>query len=258
MGIKNTQDMTFGERLMQARNAAMLSRPQLAKASGIPTKAIEKFEYGTQEPNISRLQTLAQILNVTVEYLMHGNETQEIEENEPVDVHEIEADVVGDEIDQLYQKLSYLDELREAGFQKHWRSAPRLLQEVEEELLTLSLDDLLDLGEERELFPVSQEVIDDFSENGIDEQHAILNILVQRVLNTAYFGLDLHSIRKRDLTDLAHTYDLKGDNSDFWGSKWSGYDTVVNALQELFRPLALKGNSPDFLDEDEYKEREVA
>ena len=133
MGTKNTQDMTFGERLMQARNAAMLSRPQLAKASGIPTKAIEKFEYGTQEPNISRLQTLAKILNVTVEYLMDGNEDEEIEETEPVDVHDIEADIVGDEIDQLTQKLSYLDELREIGFQKHWRSAPRLFAEVEEE-----------------------------------------------------------------------------------------------------------------------------
>jgi len=248
---------TFGERLMQARNTAMLSRSQLATASGIPAKAIEKFEYGTQDPTISRVKTLAQVLNVEVDYLMTG-EGVTMPTIEPVVSDDVASNMLGGELEQITQKLSYLDELREDGFQKKWRTAPRLFEEVQKSMQKLSLDDVLDLGEARELFPVSEELLDQYQEMDGEEREAFIDNLIERVLDTAYFGLDLHTIRKSDLVDLAHCYDLDGDDTNFWGSKWSGQAAIVSALQYTMRHLALKGQSPDFMDEKEYKQREVA
>ena len=62
-------DDTLASRLRQARDDMGFSRAELARRTGIPAKSIEKFEFGTQEPSVSRLQALSEALEVTFQSL---------------------------------------------------------------------------------------------------------------------------------------------------------------------------------------------
>ncbi len=254
---KTTKDMKFGERLMQTRNAAQLTRPQLSKLTQIPTRAIEKFEYGTQDPTLARVQTLAKALNVTDEYLSKGDDV-EIPEIEIVDAVEVQDEVLGTELDQATQKLAYLDELREIGFQKHWRTAPRLFAELTVSISKFELDDLLDLAELRGLYAVSDDDLEGYADLETDDQETLFMGIVNRILDTAYFGIDLYHIRMKDLEIIAYKQDIDGDSDKFFGPDWTGYAAITQALRLKFWDEALRGNNPDFINEDNYKKREDA
>jgi transcriptional regulator with XRE-family HTH domain len=65
---------TYGDRLKQARIEKGLSRPQLAKLCGISVKTIQNYEPGFKQPNrIDTSQKFAEVLGVTVDYLINGN-----------------------------------------------------------------------------------------------------------------------------------------------------------------------------------------
>ncbi len=65
---------TYGDRLKQARIEKGLSRPQLAKLCGISVKTIQNYETGFRQPNrIDTSQKFAEVLGVTVDYLINGN-----------------------------------------------------------------------------------------------------------------------------------------------------------------------------------------
>lgn len=251
---------TFGKRLQQARNASQYSRPQLAEVTGIPAKAIEKFEYGTQEPTFSRVETLAKTLNVTVDYLMKGDadEGQGESEIESITATEVQQEIIGDEHNNVSAKLMYLDELREIGFQKHWRTTPRLFSEVEEGLESFSYDELLDLGEERGLYPIFSNAEQAFDVLKAKDQKAILSDLRERIIDTAYFGRDLYYIDIDDLKEQASFLELKKDKEGAFFDSWSGPEAVIMAIRIECRDLALKGKAPDFSDTEIFKDKEVA
>jgi len=64
------QNETVASRLRAAREAAKMTRKDVFEKTGIPLKSLEKFENGTQEPTVSRLVTLAQYYEVTVNNLL--------------------------------------------------------------------------------------------------------------------------------------------------------------------------------------------
>ena len=65
---------TYGDRLKQARIEKGLSRPQLANLCGISVKTIQNYETGFRQPNrIDTSQKFAEVLGVTVDYLINGN-----------------------------------------------------------------------------------------------------------------------------------------------------------------------------------------
>lgn len=65
---------TYGDRLKKARTEKGLSRPQLAKLCGISVKTIQNYETGFRQPNrIDTSQKFAEVLDVTVDYLINGN-----------------------------------------------------------------------------------------------------------------------------------------------------------------------------------------
>lgn len=65
---------TYGDRLKQARIEKGLSRPQLAKLCGISVKTIQNYETGFRQPNrIDTSQKFAEVLGVTVDYLINGD-----------------------------------------------------------------------------------------------------------------------------------------------------------------------------------------
>ena len=64
---------TYGDRLKKARTEKGLSRPQLAKLCGISVKTIQNYETGFRQPNrIDTSQKFAEVLDVTVDYLING------------------------------------------------------------------------------------------------------------------------------------------------------------------------------------------
>jgi len=67
--------MTIGEKLRSARIAMNLSQIELAEKVGITERSIYNYEQTETFPKPSLLKKLAEVLNVTVTYLMDEEET---------------------------------------------------------------------------------------------------------------------------------------------------------------------------------------
>ena len=59
----------FGDRLKELRRAAGETQPVLAKAVGVSTGQIVRFEKGEQKPGLDNLWKLADHFQVTMDYL---------------------------------------------------------------------------------------------------------------------------------------------------------------------------------------------
>ena len=62
--------MTLGEKLKEARKQASLSQEQLAEKLGVSRSAVAKWETGNGIPDVGNLKVIAQLLNVSVDYLL--------------------------------------------------------------------------------------------------------------------------------------------------------------------------------------------
>ena len=66
--------MTFGEKLKLARKEAGLSQEQLAEKMSVSRSAIAKWESDKGMPDVNNLKVLAQLLNVSIDYLLDDEE----------------------------------------------------------------------------------------------------------------------------------------------------------------------------------------
>lgn len=64
--------MKFNERLKELREKNNLTQEQLAKNSGISSRMIQRYEYGTSRPRLDAAEKIAKALNVTTDELL-GN-----------------------------------------------------------------------------------------------------------------------------------------------------------------------------------------
>ena len=80
---------TFGDRLVAARTAHNLSAKALARQLGVATKTIDKWENDISEPRANKLQMLSGVLNVSIPWLLTG-ENGELEDI-PEDVTEVDG-----------------------------------------------------------------------------------------------------------------------------------------------------------------------
>lgn len=64
--------LEFGNRLKQSRVAVKLTQKQLAESIGVKQKQYQHWERGRAEPSIDKIQRLAFILGVNVEWLLYG------------------------------------------------------------------------------------------------------------------------------------------------------------------------------------------
>lgn len=66
--------MTLGEKIKEARKQCGLSQEQLAEKMAVSRSAIAKWETDKGLPDVDNLKALAQLLNVSVDYLLDNGE----------------------------------------------------------------------------------------------------------------------------------------------------------------------------------------
>lgn len=66
--------MTFGEKLKEARKDAGLSQEQFAEKMSVSRSAVAKWETDKGMPDVNNLKVIAQLLNVSVDYLLDDEE----------------------------------------------------------------------------------------------------------------------------------------------------------------------------------------
>lgn len=69
----------FGEFIYQKRKALGLTQEELGKKIGVTNKAVSKWEVGETTPDITILEPLAQVLQVSVGELLQGEDLKEVE-----------------------------------------------------------------------------------------------------------------------------------------------------------------------------------
>lgn len=65
--------MTFSERLKIARKENKLTQAVVAKSLGIAEGSYCAYEKGTREPNVEKIRQLANIFNVSADFLINTN-----------------------------------------------------------------------------------------------------------------------------------------------------------------------------------------
>ena len=66
--------MTLGEKIKEARKQCGLSQEQLAEKMAVSRSAVAKWEANNGLPDVDNLKSLAQLLNVSVDYLLDDGE----------------------------------------------------------------------------------------------------------------------------------------------------------------------------------------
>ena len=66
--------MTLGEKIKEARKQCGLSQEQLAEKMAVSRSAVAKWEANNGLPDIDNLKALAQLLNVSIDYLLDDGE----------------------------------------------------------------------------------------------------------------------------------------------------------------------------------------
>lgn len=70
--------MKLPEKIYELRKASHLSQEQLAEKIGVSRQSISKWESGESLPELERIVALSQVFNVTTDYLLKSNETDEL------------------------------------------------------------------------------------------------------------------------------------------------------------------------------------
>ena len=86
--------MTLGEKIKEARKQCGLSQEQLAEKMAVSRSAVAKWEANNGLPDIDNLKALAQLLNVSIDYLLDDGEViDEVVMREPYTVFLLFLDV---------------------------------------------------------------------------------------------------------------------------------------------------------------------
>ena len=84
--------MTFGEKLKEARKKAGLSQEQFAQKLSVSRSAVAKWESDKGMPDINNLKAMAQLLDVSMDYLLDEGEKLSFNETkEAIDLELIEV-----------------------------------------------------------------------------------------------------------------------------------------------------------------------
>ena len=80
--------MSFAERILYCRKKAKLSQEELASKLGVSRQAVSKWETGESIPDMNNLAALAEIFDVSLDWLIKGEEEKRQENREKVPFEE--------------------------------------------------------------------------------------------------------------------------------------------------------------------------
>lgn len=267
--LSETEADTLATRLRDAREALNLSRAEVAKRTGIPAKSIEKFEFGTQEPSVSRLLDLANVYGKSIDVLI-GKEAlandsdpapptvSQLTEIQPAQIPAVTAKST---VDRVVDILNELDELRTVGFEQSYRTTVALIEDFKREIRYLEPDVLLELADARGLYrgerPNARGLFDLFTREPDKAQEYCGNV-EERILDTALLGADLHAIAKSSLTNLAEEIApyFSSIEEPFLFFDWGDHDELVPQMRGPLRSLALNNDARPFWNDQEFSRRE--
>lgn len=260
--LPHDQNNTAATRLRDARELMGYSRAELAKRTGIPAKSIEKFEYGSQEPSISRLQALATALEVSPQWIMGegdqvpvkgklpawDNTTEAADvapplprpENEPVNENDLATEV--------RVILDTLDDMRSEMFEGTRRRAMALADNAKNLMRNLEPDELLELADERGLHKCdgdNEESITALFADGPDKGQEYCGSIEDRILDTAILGVDLYAVDRDALVKVADDHEDEHDiERPAWlGLSWGEHSEFVPLIRVPLLAQAYSGNA---------------
>jgi len=270
MMVMKTKDIpadteeTPAMRLREAREGLGLSRAELARMTGIPAKSIEKFEYGSQEPSLSRVQVLAEALEVTSQWIMGEEQTApKTTKAQPLPSNQNDqAPMQKGLAPTVREMLEQLDDMRTDEFDGVQRQAMALADRIRAALKVFEPDELLALADERGLYKDECEneitfMIDVFKKDPHKAQ-AYCGSVEERIIDTAILGLDLYNIDRDALVELADQLQDEHDieKPGVFGLGWGKHKGFVPLIRPYVQAQALSGNGFNFDELGDYPIRQ--
>lgn len=104
---------TIGERLKEARDRKNLKQTQVMKHTGINNKTLSGYEKGVSEPDIDSLNLLANLYEVSVDWLTGREEQMKQQIIDLSGLDEIDVEVLRE-----FKSLSHEDQMYVVGLMK--------------------------------------------------------------------------------------------------------------------------------------------
>ena len=76
--------MKFGEKISKLKKLKKMSQVELAEKTGISRDAISKYERGDVMPSVEYAKRIADVLGVSLDYLVNDSDQEEVLDNEAV------------------------------------------------------------------------------------------------------------------------------------------------------------------------------
>lgn len=252
-------------RLRQARENLNLSRAELARRTGISPKVIEKFEYGSQEPSLSRIKSLSEALEVTTLWIM-GEEETSFKQEEAVVTMPGPKKESANENDPMAEVILYLEEIddfRNKGFEGAKRGALALVGDLKSVLKYLEPEQLVKLASDRNLYQCEKETPEDIDEMfsaNLSEGQEYCGSIEERIVDTALLGMDLYWLNIQALVALANSFDIEfiSEGTVSNSSYEPDHMEVINALRDELRMKAMSRDPVQLDDESVFTKREPA
>ena len=121
-------DSFIGERLAKARVAKGFSELQLAKRMGVQKSSIERWESGETSPRANRLNQLAGVLNVSLMWLIAGDNSPSTKDTPDFSATKSVEDKL-EQADRLINELSFVI----AELRANTRQVQRNIDEMSED-----------------------------------------------------------------------------------------------------------------------------
>lgn len=248
--LPENESDTPGTRLQAAREKKGFTRKKVAELTGIPVKSLEKIELGGMEPNISRLKSLCTALDIEPLCILTAGENNANDKgaNVSFQVSEESIENIHNYISQAKEYLQMLDTLRHNGFEKSIRKAEAYYNELIKTLSFLEYTELLNLAKIRciEVEDIlhertgPQETKDFFTmyEGEPISEKPDCDEVVNRIIDTAVFGVDLYSLPLGFLSKIAEKNEIVPDR--FFFLNWHGHSEIIPKIRDNFLLKTLK------------------
>ena len=104
----------ISERITALREQRGWSKTYVAKKLGLNLSTYANYEYGNREPDISTLQKIADLFNVTTDYLINGTNSSDkpLARNQKLIAYSIDPDTSDEERDAIIEMVKAAKKFR--------------------------------------------------------------------------------------------------------------------------------------------------